>query len=257
MMKSFVGVGVAVLLAAAPVQAQDVQEILGGIAKQYIGQEQDKAAFAQAQQQNTVAAYRAYIQQFPNGAYVANARAQVRALGGSTRTDAERATDNEATAAAGSNLTAQQRREVQRRLTGLGYDTSGTDGSFGPGTRRAIALWQRDRNYSQTGTLSTAQANELLSGRGATSTGKGNTANVAPSADAQAASAARTEANIGLTAAQRSAVQQGLTNRGFNTRGVDGSFGPGTRAAITGWQRANDITPTGYLTVEQVNRLLR
>lgn len=252
MMKSFVGVGVAVLIAAAPVHAQDVQEILGGIAKQYIGQEQDKAAFAQAQQQNTVAAYRAYIRQFPNGAYVANARAQVRALGGSVQTDAERATDNETTAAAGSNLTAQQRREVQRRLTGLGYDTSGTDGSFGPGTRRAIALWQRDRSYSQTGSLTTAQANELLSGRG-TARASGGGAGV----EAAVNSAAQVEAAIGLSASQRSAIQAGLTQRGFNTRGVDGSFGPGTRAAIAGWQRANDRNATGYLTVDQAQRLMQ
>mgnify|MGYP002712607058 CR=1 FL=1 len=32
----------------------------------------------------------------------------------------------------------------------------------------AIGLWQRDRNYAQTGSLTTAQANEILRGTGGT-----------------------------------------------------------------------------------------
>lgn len=229
---------------AGPVHADDsVKNIVGGIARQYLEQEQDRAAFAQAQGQNTLTAYRSYLSQFPNGAYASQARAQVERLGGTTTARSAGQSGGEA-----SGLSAKQRVSVQRRLTALGYDTSGTDGSFGPGTRRAIALWQRDRNYAQTGSLSTAQTNELL--RGTT-----------PATSTQAGSApldgpAQVEAGLGLTRQQRGAVQAGLTQRGFDTRGVDGSFGPGTRNAIGGWQRANDQTVTGYLTAAQAQRLI-
>ena len=50
-------------------------------------------------------------------------------------------------------------------------------------------------------------------------------------------------------------MQAGLTRRGFDTRGVDGVFGRGTRNAIAAWQQANDLTPTGYLTGNQFERL--
>ena len=50
-------------------------------------------------------------------------------------------------------------------------------------------------------------------------------------------------------------MQAGLTRRGFDTRGVDGSFGRGTRNAIAAWQQANDLTATGYLTANQFERL--
>ena len=51
-------------------------------------------------------------------------------------------------------------------------------------------------------------------------------------------------------------MQAGLTQRGFDTRGVDGVFGQGTRNAIASWQRANDLEATGYLTAAQYDRLV-
>ena len=64
------------------------------------------------------------------------------------------------------------------------------------------------------------------------------------------------EADLGLSLQQRRAVQAGLTQRGFDTRGVDGVFGQGTRNAIAAWQRANDLEATGYLTAAQYDRLV-
>lgn len=257
MMRSvFIAASAAALLAGAPVSAKDkVGEIVGGIAKQYLEQEQDKAAFARAQSVNTLAAYQSYLQQFPNGAYASHARAQVERLGGKTTADPGKgdkpvvvAPPGSAQSGAGANLTAQQRVSIQQRLTALGYDTAGTDGSFGPGTRRAIALWQRDRNYDQTGTLTAAQATEILRGTRGTTAGSATTPSTGP---------AQVEAALGLTRAQKAAVQAGLTRRGFDTRGADGAFGRATRSAITGWQRANDMTATGYLTAAQVEHLMK
>lgn len=65
------------------------------------------------------------------------------------------------------------------------------------------------------------------------------------------------EAALGLNAADRQAIQRDLTILGFDTRGVDGIFGPGTRTAITNWQRRNSLEATGFLTARQVVILSR
>lgn len=65
----------------------------------------------------------------------------------------------------------------------------------------------------------------------------------------------RIEQALALTREERRAIQRDLTTMGFNTRGVDGIFGPGTRAAIRGWQSGHDLEETGFLTREQVMRL--
>lgn len=64
------------------------------------------------------------------------------------------------------------------------------------------------------------------------------------------------EAALGLTRTQRREVQRALVILGYDPRGVDGIFGPGTRRAIRAWQRDNELPVTGYLDREQL-RLLR
>lgn len=50
-------------------------------------------------------------------------------------------------------LSAQRRREVQRRLLLAGHDPMGVDGVFGPATRAAIAAWQREVGIPASGHL--------------------------------------------------------------------------------------------------------
>ena len=54
-------------------------------------------------------------------------------------------------------LTLGERVDLQRRLRRLGYDSLRTDGTFGAGTRRAIAEWQADEGETATGYLSADQ----------------------------------------------------------------------------------------------------
>ena len=49
-----------------------------------------------------------------------------------------------------------KRRDVQRRLTGLGFDTK-VNGRFDKSTRAVIARWQAARGYPRTGFLDTLQ----------------------------------------------------------------------------------------------------
>jgi peptidoglycan hydrolase-like protein with peptidoglycan-binding domain len=64
-------------------------------------------------------------------------------------------------------LTYEERREVQRLLTQLGYNTWGADGVFGRNTRAALATWQRDEGLRVSGYLTADQLRELRRQRGA------------------------------------------------------------------------------------------
>lgn len=63
------------------------------------------------------------------------------------------------------------------------------------------------------------------------------------------------EDRLGLSRDQRRAVQRQLSLLGFDPRGIDGLFGPGSRAAINAWQTANAERATGFLTRDQMLRL--
>ena len=65
------------------------------------------------------------------------------------------------------------------------------------------------------------------------------------------------ETSLDLSATARRRIQQDLTDLGFDTRGVDGVFGPGTRQAIRAWQRSANFSPTGYLTRRQITVMER
>ncbi len=55
------------------------------------------------------------------------------------------------------NLTLLDRREIQRRLTLLSYDTRGVDGVFGRGTRGAVSAWQKAAGFVESGYLNAEQ----------------------------------------------------------------------------------------------------
>ena len=63
------------------------------------------------------------------------------------------------------------------------------------------------------------------------------------------------EEALGLTRPARRDIQADLTLLNYNTRGVDGIFGPGSRGAITNWQQSNGFPQTSYLTRDQINLL--
>lgn len=64
-------------------------------------------------------------------------------------------------------------------------------------------------------------------------------------------STAADEKALGLSAAMRAAVQDGLTRRGFVIGASTGVFDEATRNAIRGWQKQNDLPSTGFLNGEQ------
>ncbi|MEO0712167.1 MAG: peptidoglycan-binding protein, partial [Pseudomonadota bacterium] len=65
------------------------------------------------------------------------------------------------------------------------------------------------------------------------------------------------EEDLALSRNLRRDVQRFLTALGHDTRGIDGIFGPGTRAALRDWQAAEGLPVSGYLDRAQLIRLSR
>ena len=73
--------------------------------------------------------------------------------------------------------------------------------------------------------------------------------------DTPEARAERAEQALDLSRDARRAIQRDLSLLGYNTRGIDGIFGRGTRAAITAWQEEQRYAATGYLSREEIEIL--
>lgn len=63
------------------------------------------------------------------------------------------------------------------------------------------------------------------------------------------------EDGLGLSRDDRRSIQRNLSILGFDPRGIDGIFGPGTRGAIRQWQGAQGLQATGFLTGNQIARI--
>jgi Caspase domain/Putative peptidoglycan binding domain len=114
----------------------------------------------------------AYLTNYPNGTFKSLALARIASLenGPSTTTRNLTTGVDPATFTDDSNQTTEdqigldkgQRRDVQRRLTGLGFDTR-VSGKFDEATRAVITRWQAARGYPRTGFLNTLQHKALQS----------------------------------------------------------------------------------------------
>jgi hypothetical protein len=113
----------------------------------------------------------AYLTNYPNGTFKSLALARIASLenGPSTTTRNLTTGVDPATFNADANQTTEdqigldkgQRRDVQRRLTGLGFDTK-VSGKFDEDTRSVISRWQAARGYPKTGYLNSFQHKALL-----------------------------------------------------------------------------------------------
>jgi Caspase domain/Putative peptidoglycan binding domain len=113
----------------------------------------------------------AYLSTYPNGQFRSLALARIAALDNGPNTQTRNLTTgiDPATFTEEANQTTEdqigldkgQRRDVQRRLTGLGFDTKVT-GKFDEATRAVITRWQAARGYPKSGYLNKLQHKALL-----------------------------------------------------------------------------------------------
>ena len=103
--------------------------------------------------------------------------------------------------------TAEQVRQLQQALIGLGYLEGSADGSYGPKTRAAVQDFQRDYGLGADGSAGPDTMTALK--------------------------------NVVMT------LQSDLARRGFYSGTVDSSFGKGTRSAVKAYQKHVGLDQTG------------
>ncbi len=113
-----------------------------------------RAAWNGAVALDTVAAYENFLRQFPQSQYSADARARIEAILAEPNRQARLVEE-------ALRLSRNQRINIQRDLTTLGFNTRGVDGIFGRGTRNAIVNWQQQNGYPQTGYLTGQQIQQI------------------------------------------------------------------------------------------------
>lgn len=102
----------------------------------------------------TVEALRSYLERYPDGKFAADARRLI--------DDAVTAPQRRAEAAeAALELSRDQRRQIQRNLSLIGFDPRGIDGIFGPATRTAIGAWQKAKGFDATTFLTARQIQDI------------------------------------------------------------------------------------------------
>ncbi|MDJ0637444.1 MAG: peptidoglycan-binding domain-containing protein [Paracoccaceae bacterium] len=99
---------------------------------------------------NTARAYQDYVKKHPQGEFVAMAENRIRALTDTPEARAERTEQ-------ALDLSRDARRDIQRDLSLLGFNTRGIDGIFGRATRAAVANWQERERFDVTGYLTREQ----------------------------------------------------------------------------------------------------
>ncbi len=106
-----------------------------------------ETSFWQAVQSiGSIEALLSYVERYPDGRYVADANRKIGELRAAPQRRARQAED-------ALHLNREQRRQIQRNLSILGFNPRGVDGIFGRGTRAAVSAWQRENGFDETGFL--------------------------------------------------------------------------------------------------------
>ena len=157
--------------AAAPASAAAPSSSPAAVASTSGGSDVELEFWRSIKDSNKPEELNAYLTSYPNGQFKSLALARIASLenGPSTTTRNLTAGVDPATFTEDSNQTTEDqigldrgpRRDVQRRLTGLGFDTKIT-GKFDESTRAVITRWQAARGYPKTGFLNKLQHKALL-----------------------------------------------------------------------------------------------
>ena len=120
-------------------------------------------------------------------------------------------------------------KDIQEKLSELGYEPGMADGIAGPTTRAAIMAFEYDRGFAQTGIVDVALLQVLQ--------GKSKKLSRATQADLLA----KNSQELVL------ALQKALTKLGYNTGKADGLMGPLTRKRIRSFERDHNLQVTGRI----------
>jgi peptidoglycan hydrolase-like protein with peptidoglycan-binding domain len=124
--------------------------------------------------------------------------------------------------------------QLQARLNSLGFSVGSADGVFGPRTTAAVKAFQRARGLTADGVVGPATWSKL---------GIGDRRVAPPTTQGGSGPTLK----LGARGEPVRQLQLRLHAMGFPNLAVDGSFGPGTLAAVKSFQRARGLTADGVV----------
>ncbi|WP_204152220.1 peptidoglycan-binding protein [Leptolyngbya sp. CCY15150] len=145
---------------------------------------------------------------------------------------------------------------LQERLAALGYYTGGIDGDFGAGTDTALRAFQSRNNLTVDGIVGPGTEAALRS-----SSAVAAAAPTPPTTPAPTTPPVRVPdpddgiLEFGESGPEVLTLQTLLQSLGFYQGGLDGIYGPGTRDAVTAFQRSQALTPDGVAGAQTRARL--
>ncbi|MGG4491103.1 L,D-transpeptidase family protein [Metabacillus idriensis] len=125
--------------------------------------------------------------------------------------------------------------ELQRKLTSIGFSTKGIDGAFGNNTDQAVRQFQQSRRLTVDGIVGPATRKALYGTKPPTAPDKPSTGTVSGTL------------KMGSRGSGVKTLQSTLTAKGYNTKGVDGVFGPNTEKAVRSFQKSKNLSADGIV----------
>ena len=127
-------------------------------------------------------------------------------------------------------------KEIQQKLTSLGFSTKGIDGVFGSNTDNAVRQFQKSRGLKVDGIVSAETKNAL-----------GKRQQLSQHLLLHQHLNKSGTLKKGSKGAAVTELQRLLTEKGYNTKGVDGVFGSNTDQAVRQFQKARGLAVDGIV----------
>lgn len=146
-------------------------------------------------------------------------------------------------------------RRVQQALNNAGYEAGAVDGQVAEGTITALCNYQQANGLEPTGnfnpdTLMTLGLSDIVSG----STSQEGAETGVDQTWTQETARAQGSPLFASPATVRQ-IEQALNNAGYDAGNIDGIYDDSFRTALTNYQQAQGMEPTGTVTVQTVNAL--
>ena len=135
--------------------------------------------------------------------------------------------------------------DLQERLYDLGYYNGRIDGRFGAGTTTAVLLFQQNNSLTADGIAGGATQTRLYSNSAKINPAILSTPRPQPTATQLPPQENYTALREGSSGTEVTRLQQYLYELGYYSGRIDGSFGPGTTAAVLLFQYHNGLTQDG------------
>ena len=136
--------------------------------------------------------------------------------------------------------------KLQQFLRDRGYVRNAPDGSYGPGTRAAVAAFQDDYDLTVSGNADAKTIKTI---------NKLSASRAPRKANARGSYIGRDMIKAGEKSEDVSKLQRFLRNHGYSVTDPDGTYGTGTRDAIASFQNDHGLLVTGLASIKTVRMI--